>query len=388
MRNLERSIWVFIASMISWSPPWLSSAYAIENIHDEIWHYAPGGLPLAPQRTWVSGQFEADLTERDLQSGVAFSLVRTDASGHSVDMLRFAITGLDLPAAGAPVNINFTLGLSCDGTSDSFWVEPGMAIISFCHPTNGAVPVMFRDGANGERFLVDGADTFGIAVVDESGRPGAHPIASDALHCGGSLGVIQSEEQASAFFLQQKSAVPARLQEGGDSGWLGVYFDPAGTVCQGKIEPGQPGTIYILAKTRGLTACGLTGAEFRFTGLPASWTVFPVPNSGMFNLGDPFGQGVVSVFGNCQTAETTLLYTVLVFATSVEENVELGLEMRNPPTGVLTKCPVFLMCDFPMFAMICVETVPCFVNAKTARACETPLAALNSTWGGVKELYR
>jgi len=383
-----RIFYRFIPMIVCFTLPWLSSAYALENIHDEIWLHVPGGLPLAPQRTWVSGQFEGNLTEQDMQSGVTFALVRTDASAGSADMMRFTITGLDLPPVGTPVNIYFTLALSCDGTGVKFWVEPGMAVISYCHPIHGAVPVTFRNGSNGERYLVDATDTFGIAVVDENGRPGEHPISNDAFYCGESPGAIQTEEQSRQWITQRKSASPAHVEESGDSGWLGVYFDREGTMCQGRIEPGHPETIYIVAKTRGLTGCGFAGAEFRFTGLPASWTVYPVPAPGMFNVGDPFGDGVVTVSGSCLTSEATVLYTILVLATSVEENVEFRLEMRNPPSNPLTHCPVLLMCDYPMFSMICVESVACFVNTTTARACESPVAIRNETWGGVKELYR
>ncbi len=79
MTILERSIWVFIASMILWSPPWLSSAYALENVHDETWEYSSSK---------VVGQFEGDLTEHDLQSGITFSVVRTGPNGGGVELLR------------------------------------------------------------------------------------------------------------------------------------------------------------------------------------------------------------------------------------------------------------------------------------------------------------
>jgi len=108
----------------------------------------------------------------------------------------------------------------------------------------------------------------------------------------------------------------------------------------------------------------------------------------MFNVGDPFGDGVVTVSGSCLTSEATVLYTILVLATSVEENVEFRLEMRNPPASPMAHCPNVLMCDFPMFSTICVESVACFVNTTTARTCESPVAVNNKTWGGVKELYR
>ena len=62
-------------------------------------------------------------------------------------------------------------------------------------------------------------------------------------------------------------------------GSIGIYFDPDGTLCQGTIAPGPTGGfVYVLAKLAGQSAGGIAGSEFRFTGVPASWEVFPVAN--------------------------------------------------------------------------------------------------------------
>ena len=95
-------------------------------------------------------------------------------------------------------------------------------------------------------------------------------------------------------------------------------------------------------------------------------------------------------FWNCAKPESgaILLYTVLVVATELEENVEFRLETHRSPASPLFKCPMILLCDYPMFTGLCVETMPCFVNATATRTCEIPLAVESTLWGKVKALYR
>lgn len=189
--------------------------------------------------------------------------------------------------------------------------------------------------------------------------------------------------------LRSKQRQNPIISENGDSGWLGVYFDAEGTQCEGTIVPGQPGTVYIVAKLSGLTECGAAGAEFRFTGLPDSWTVFPVANPNMFTTGDPFGNGVIAVWPcDSVTDQTVLLYTVLVLATEVETDVEFRLERRLPYANPMYLCPALLMCEFPMFSYVCVETSPCYVNHAAPTTCQVPVAVEGMTWGTVKSLYR
>ena len=74
-----------------------------------------------------------------------------------------------------------------------------------------------------------------------------------------------------------------------DNGSIGIYFDREGTLCQGTIPPGPTGgTVYVLAKRAGESAGGIAAAEFHFTGVPASWEVFPVANPVHLTQGNPF----------------------------------------------------------------------------------------------------
>jgi len=174
---------------------------------------------------------------------------------------------------------------------------------------------------------------------------------------------------------------------------LGVFFDREGTMCSGTIRPGQPGTIYILAKSAPGTEI-ISGAEFRFAGLPASWTVFPVPNPRCLSLGNPFGAGVNIAATNldgtaCSPAWSTyLMYTVLVIAGEDEDDVRFELVNREPPTNPAFRCPLVTDCTYA-FEAHCVETSPCFVNTTAPAPCAvTPTAVEQATWTKVRTLFR
>ena len=73
------------------------------------------------------------------------------------------------------------------------------------------------------------------------------------------------------------------------NGSIGVYADSNATLNAATLVPGEPTTLYIIAKLEGDTSVGLMGAEFRVTGLPDGWihssTVNPAAN---IVLGNPF----------------------------------------------------------------------------------------------------
>jgi VCBS repeat-containing protein len=173
------------------------------------------------------------------------------------------------------------------------------------------------------------------------------------------------------------------------AGSIGVYFDAAGTRCQGTIHPGVPSMVYILAKPAGTTADGVAGAEFRFTGLPLSWHVFPVASPELIAMGDPFGDGVVAAWPQCQGSSESpvLLYSVAVVADAEEPDVVLGI--GSHPSNYTFPCPLLLACDDPVFTKHCVSAQSCFVNSSTpAGPCASVLGIDQKTWSGVKELYR
>jgi hypothetical protein len=173
---------------------------------------------------------------------------------------------------------------------------------------------------------------------------------------------------------------------------LGVFFDPAGTVCSGTIRPGAPGTIYIVARSAPGTEI-ISGAEFRFSGLPPSWTVYAIPNPLCLNLGDPFGAGagIAASQTQCQPQWSTfLMYTVLVFASTEVDNVQFQLTHRDPPTNPALRCPLVTDCGGVVgyMEMHCVQPTPCFVNMTDPAACEKPTAVASATWSQVRGMYR
>jgi hypothetical protein len=174
-----------------------------------------------------------------------------------------------------------------------------------------------------------------------------------------------------------------------DDGSIGIYFDREGTLCQGTIPPGGTGgTVYVLAKHAGQSAGGIAATEFRFTGVPESWEVFPVANPVHLTQGNPFGDGVVSGFECEDDAQPVLLYTVLVLAHSEETNVQFQIEARNPPSNPSFACPHIDLCDAPAYTKVCVEGLRCFVNSATPRKCDSPLAVEPVSWSALKHLYR
>ena len=173
-----------------------------------------------------------------------------------------------------------------------------------------------------------------------------------------------------------------------DNGSIGIYFDREGTLCQGTIPPGGTGgTVYVLAKRAGESAGGIAAAEFRFTGVPESWEVFPVANPAHLTQGNPFTDGVISGF-DCEVESTVLLYTVLVLAHSEETDVQFQIEQRNPPSNPSFACPHVTLCDAPAYTQVCIAGLSCFVNTTTPRKCGDPLAVTTATWSGVMELFR
>ncbi len=169
---------------------------------------------------------------------------------------------------------------------------------------------------------------------------------------------------------------------------IGVYFDAAGTQCSGTIRPGAPNTIYILAKA----AAGdrVSGAEFRFAGLPASWSVYPVPNPAVISIGNPFTIGVNIASGlqcNAGGAQVFLLYTVLVLAADNVDDVRFELVQRDVPSNPSFHCPLITGCDVPFYTMHCVRTDPCFVNAVKQTPCKTT-GVETVSWSAVRGLYR
>jgi hypothetical protein len=180
-----------------------------------------------------------------------------------------------------------------------------------------------------------------------------------------------------------------RLAENGDSGTVGIYFDEAGTVCSGEILPGVPKTVYVIAKLNGVTACGVVGGEFRFSGVPDNWSVFPVARDEMLAIGNPFIGGVTFAFPECQQpqSENVLLYTVLVLASEYVPDVTFRILQRLEPTNPKHACSFLHTCD-ETHGTICMDGISCHVNPAVPKSCEVAVGIEATTWSAVKQLFQ
>ena len=330
----------------------LGPALAVEHISGEAWDYS---VSLdRPSTGPVHFVFDAKITPIDRLYGLRFQLVARHPRLLPQTLVDWYYVEMDdLPAAGSTVHFDLTLTLECDpGTNALYGSASGWMLWS----GDGR---QWRVPAGSSRSPgVRGSGRFGLALVDENGVPGPHPM-PEALGC--------SDERPRPS--------------------IGLYFDPLGRVCQGTIRPGTPGKIYVLAKLNGVLG-GAAGAEFRFTGLPASWTTYPVANPEALALGDPFGDGVSMGF-ICQRPPSGILqlYEVEVLAAAEESDLEFGIASKKYP-DYPGFCPYVVACNDPVFTKVCVETKPCFVNATAPKPCGGPVALVERTWSQVKATYR
>lgn len=170
---------------------------------------------------------------------------------------------------------------------------------------------------------------------------------------------------------------------------IGVFLDRNCTMCSGTATLLVPFTFYIAARLEP-SLDGISGAEFRVLGLPASWNTIYVPmvvepSPGLLVVGDPFGSGVNVAFasGCSSTGGCVPLFTCYVTPFATEPNVRMSIRFRPTPwnCGALC-CPILWRCDPPEYTVMCVlggEAVfngpPCTVGVEQA------------TWTQVRRLY-
>ena len=139
-------------------------------------------------------------------------------------------------------------------------------------------------------------------------------------------------------------------------GLIGVFADLSATQTAATFAVGVPRTLYILAQLDGLTAGGMSGAEFRVDGAPADWVTLATPNpAAAVALGDPFhfvsGVGRANIaFQYCTGGSDSLvlLYTVVVVPLSEIAATDLRVVVADPPTNPTYATPVLSL--FPQQA--------------------------------------
>lgn len=333
-------------------------ATAVENIRRVVWNQT-ADIDWAPGVSTTSVIFDADLTALETAYAVtSFSIAVLRPVGAPEILTRY--TCGPLPAglpAGTAARFEIEFSMSCDPFKGGVDISLGNATISYLHPSRGQLDNSLS--VERLRAATSSRETFGLAIIDMNGVVHPASLPHDTFAC---------------------VTTP-------DHGSIGVYFDPQGNSCQGTIEPGTVGKVYILAKLAGGTAGGIAGAQFRFTGAPSALELYAVPNPAIVSLGDPFGNGVVAGFP-CQppSGGVVLLYTVIVVAQETIHDLRFEIGERVP--ALSATCPILLACDEPVFTKFCVDGLSCYVNATTATPCTKSVAINQATWSAVKGLYR
>ena len=176
---------------------------------------------------------------------------------------------------------------------------------------------------------------------------------------------------------------------------LGIYASPDCSTNFACVPPGTPFVAHVMAYQlqQPWWSYGLGSAEFRFTGIPASWEAAATPAPGVdLVFGDPLGNGViVAFFDPLPTAPCVALFD-LTLTPDTEGQVSIGLAGRIPPSNPNVPCAnLYYPCDFPGPAEtqcvvfgLCVELLPLDIHATA----DCVIGVEPETWQAVKRLYR
>lgn len=159
---------------------------------------------------------------------------------------------------------------------------------------------------------------------------------------------------------------------GAESQIIGVYASMDATQCVLTVPAGTPRTFYVLARLGGIAANGITGAEFRLTGLPSNWLATVTPNPAAHStLGNPLdGEGAQIAFPVCQGP--VLLYTITVLHAGDTGMYDVAVTRRTHPSDPNFPCAFVTLCDAPVFTKVCVSTSPLYLNTSAASEFSAP----------------
>ena len=379
---LQFSVWIM--GLLVFAAP--HRAEAVSNIRREVWSYQ-GSIPPAPNETVVNVSFFATVGDMDHATRVMFSVVLVDDTQQQHTLLRYRWGEWDwIPSYGTRGQVFVSLALTCD--DGLIRARPLDMTFTFCSYAQSDPQDNGLDDF--ESFPVRSGGSFGLALVDRGGRIGSAPTPLGAFECSDDvLGGLS----AAAALEELRRRSDARINstpEFEPGGAIGIYFDPEGTQCSGRLEPGEIGRVYVVAQLGGMIECGIAGAEFRFTGIPDDWIVHAVPNANFVAIGNPLEQGAALGFHCAQPRSgSVVLYTVDIFPSELVEDLAFMIEARDPPSSGEAQCAHFALCDRPMYTKYCVEERACLVNAtKESPDCETTTRVATSTWSAVKSVFR
>lgn len=190
---------------------------------------------------------------------------------------------------------------------------------------------------------------------------------------------------------------------------LGIWDEPELINNTGTISTGVPKDLYLGVRLAG-SETGITGLEFSVTGLLLSsgFLVFPVegltdplPNVTLGSVPAPAdttasssGTGGMNVaYPSCISGSGALLKITILYSSATPlTNHVLKVIRKFPPSNTEFPYLLFTRCDAPEYTKVAVPG-GCYIlnwdgTTDPVNLCNVETAVEESTWSGMKQLYR
>ena len=169
-------------------------------------------------------------------------------------------------------------------------------------------------------------------------------------------------------------AVASLWGKGAPAMSIGVFADSLGTDCRLVIPfPGDPVTLFVVAKLEGLEGDGVVDASFRITGFPDDWTREVIATPGGILIGEVFGAGAYVVYSNCIVNTPLVLMKLRLSPTSsVQQGLTVSVTANREDAGLCFlnpcgPCAKFCGCD-GLPACYCAAAIVSRINSSCSVA--------------------
>lgn len=357
-------------------------ATAVTDIRFERWTVANSTIArdvVAPRdsSTEVRVTFDARATLADLDPthGFRFALAERDGGGGDVLARIEAAPCGTRPDPGADLHVEATLRVHCDAQGRLHALDRVGWKVTWCAYPQQQLCLEQSDVAVALPSSSDPED-FELVLFDENDVAGSFGTPEDALRCRGA-------EPPGPFLI-------ANSPESPESGFVGVYTDPEGTLCSGTVVPLVPFRWYVVAHLMGMTRCGITTMEFGIHGLPPGFFVNVVPNPNAFAvIGNLFQVGGLGFECERGASDAIVLYTLDGIANAGVQDALLEVGPGSPPSNPtfwpsmwVELCPMLSNSRRPWRGQRFI------INPSPGNDCDTTVRVRQETWSAMKTLYR
>lgn len=364
---------------------------AVTSIRYDGWYVGSGMVAhdvVAPIDTvsYVSVGFDATSTAADLAGGFRFAIAERDPGTNQV-LARFQIGPcIAVAPVGSEINVGLSLALYCDALGNLHVRDARDPAVTWCdYPTQQVC-------GGGTRFPatalpgVSEPERFELVVLDENDQEQPNPMPEDALQCGDG-GALKLPLGPGRADLARADGIPPRTYP--QSGAIGIFADPGGTLCADHITPLVPFRWYVVERLAGMTRCGTQVVELGIHGLPPGFFISNTPNPDAFGVfGNPFTWGALAFECERGAGDAIVLYTLNGISNVAVQDLVLEVGAGDPPSNPYMPFPWSELCPMPGNISRQLDKLKFIVNPTQQQACDITVPATLATWGQVKELYR